>query len=96
VRNDKEENYNLLDKQLIRSLTIWHVKAYCHHCHDKKMSVADFIKGMEKEVKHVSDFMSEIELEKELKLLDMARRYQQTFDPIPKKRAKMIHTSEDG
>jgi hypothetical protein len=60
------------------------------------MSVADFIKGMEKEVKHVSDFMSEIELEKELKLLDMARRYQQTFDPIPKKRAKMIHTSEDG
>ena len=39
------------------------------------MSVADFIKGMEKEVKHVSDFMSAIELEKELKLLDMARRY---------------------
>jgi hypothetical protein len=60
------------------------------------MSVADFIKGMEKEVKHVSDFMSAIELEKELKLLDMARRYQQTFDPIPKKRAKMIHTTEEG
>lgn len=60
------------------------------------MTVADFIKGMEKEVKHVSDFMSEIELEKELKLLDMARRYQQTFDPLPKKRAKMIHTSEEG
>ena len=96
MRNDKEENYNLLDKKLIRALTIWHVKAYCHKCHEKKMPVADFIKGMEKEVKHVTDFLTELELEKELKLLDMARRYQQTFDPIPKKRAKMIHTTEDG
>ena len=47
------------------------------------MTVADFIKGLEKEVKHVSDFMSEIQLEKELKLLDMARRFQQTFEPLP-------------
>ncbi len=76
MRNDKEENYNLLDKKLIRALTIWYVKAYCHKCHEKKMPVADFIKGMEKEVKHVTDFLTELELEKELKLLDMARRYQ--------------------
>ncbi len=63
-----------------------------------KMNVGDFIKGMEKEFKHVTDFMSEFELEKELKLLNMARRYQQTFEslPVQKKRAKMIHTSEDG
>ena len=47
------------------------------------MTVADFIKGLEKEVKYVSDFMSEIQLEKEMKLLDMARRYQQTFEPLP-------------
>ncbi len=34
VRNDKEENYNLLDKKLIRALNIWYVKAYCHKCHE--------------------------------------------------------------
>jgi hypothetical protein len=29
VRNDKEENYNLLDKQMIRRLSIWYIKSLC-------------------------------------------------------------------
>jgi hypothetical protein len=99
VRNDKEENYNLLDKSMIRRLTIWHVKAFCKQCHEKKLNVSAFIKGLEAEFKLVSDYSTEIELEQELKFLEMARRFQQTFDPssVPKvKKAKMIHTTEDG
>ena len=86
---------------MIHRLTIWHVKAYCHQCHENKMAVAEFIKGMEKEVKHVTDFQTEIQLEQEINMLSMARRFQQTFDPAscpaPKvKKPKMIHTTEEG
>jgi hypothetical protein len=74
VWSDKEENFNLLDKQLIRKMTIWYLKALCHQTHGKP--VADFIKMMEKEFKHVADFQSELDLEPERNLLEMARRYQ--------------------
>ncbi len=74
VREDKEENYNLLDKLMIRKLNIWYLKALCHKAHN--ISVGDFIKMMEKELKHVSGYQSEVELDSELKIMEMATRYQ--------------------
>jgi hypothetical protein len=74
VWSDKEENFNLLDKQLIRKMTIWYLKAQCHQTHGKP--VGDFIKMMEKEFKHMTDSQSELDLEPERKLLEMAKRYQ--------------------
>lgn len=83
---------------MIRSLTIWHVKAVCHQCHERKLGVTEFIKAMEAEFKHVSDFMTEIELAPEIKMLEMARRYQKCYDPQAKpiKRPKMKETTEEG
>ena len=77
-------------------MTIWHIKALCHQTHG--MSVGDFIKMMEKEFKHVTDFQSELDLEPERKLLEMAKRYQLQFDPVPKakKHPKMKETTEEG
>jgi DnaJ-class molecular chaperone len=54
VWEDKEENFNLLDKDMIRKLNIWYLKALCNKTH--AIPVGDFIKMLEKELKHVNGF----------------------------------------
>jgi hypothetical protein len=58
---------------MLRKLNIWYLKALCNKAHN--ISVGDFIKMMEKEFKHVAGYQSEIDLDAELKLLEMAKRY---------------------
>jgi hypothetical protein len=95
VWTDKDENFNLLDKILIKKLTIWHLKAFCNQSHGHKVS--DFIKLLEKEFKHITDSAAELELEAERALLSMSRRFQEAYEPLPKKKhPKMKETSEEG
>jgi hypothetical protein len=76
VRKDPDENYNLLDKSLIKSLTVWYIKAFCKNSQTKKPTVKDFIKTFEKELKSLKEVEN---LEDEIKLLEMARRYNECY-----------------
>lgn len=94
VRSDKEEQYNLLDKGMIRKLTMWHVKALCHECRSKKRGVSDFVKALEKEFKYINDFESESDLSQELQMLNMAKRFAENSDKQSEEEVRVL-TLED-
>ncbi|TNV84393.1 hypothetical protein FGO68_gene805 [Halteria grandinella] len=106
VREDKEENYNIIDKNLFKKLQIWHLTATCRESIKKKRMAIEFIKIMEKELKLMNSHMHlqleetkeqrDASIQSELELLEMARRYhQQTQKQTTDKPPARVLTFED-
>ncbi|CDW76908.1 UNKNOWN [Stylonychia lemnae] len=77
AENDPDSTFTLIDRSLIRKLRIWYIKAKYNDQKRNKRDIIDFILALEREINKLSDNQTEIQIQLELKMIELAKRLKQ-------------------